>query len=277
MYQPGMYQNNQSFGQTSTGRYQPTGFGQSQFQSSSAAGNQGFGYSPAAAMQSQAGEEVHPVYRATNQRALEGPVIQHAGYQAGAQRNASQASYGGGSMMGGSMGFGYGGGSMMGGSMGSGYGGGSMMGNSMGSGFTGGTMTGGFAAQQGQEIHPVYRAQDQRSQEGPVIQRLGYQAGVQGDYNQGYANQGYANQIYTNQGTGMSYTTPAAQFGSTGSYGQNQFQQSSFQGGAVTPENPIYRLTNQAAQEGPVLSQVGYTAGGLASSQFGGSSGYQRY
>ena len=248
MYQPGMYQNNQSFGQTNTGRFQQSGFGPTPVQRSAAtgfqAGAQGFGTTSGftGGFQSQQGQEVHPVYRAQNQRAQEGPVIQQLGYQAGVQQGYAPTS---------------------------------------------GSFGGDFQAQQrqqGQEVHPVYRAQNQRAQEGPVIQQLGYQAGVQGGYNQGFANQGIANQGFANQASGLSFTAPAGQFGASGasysspSFGQNQFQQSSFQGGAVTPENPVYRLTNQAQQEGPVLSRVGYTTDGVGiSSQFGGTSGYQRF
>lgn len=269
MYQPGMYQNNQSFGQTNTGRFQQTGFGPTPVQRSATAGiqagSQGYGMTSsfAGGFQGQQGQEVHPVYRAQNQRAQEGPVIQQLGYQAGAQQGyaPTSGSFAGGSMMGGS---------------------------AMGSTAMGGSFGGGFQAQQGQqgqEVHPVYRAQNQRAQEGPVIQQLGYQAGVQGGYNrgianQGFANQGIANQGFANQASGISFTAPGASGASysSPSFGQNQFQQPSFQGGAVTPENPVYRLTNQAQQEGPVLSRVGYTTDGVGTgAQFGGSSGYQRF
>jgi len=163
MYNQSQFQSGQSFG-AGQNRYQPAGFVQSRYQgqlSRSAAsgpvtakfgyqagqqqsfGQQSFagqaGAYQASSFASQQGEQ-HPVYRATNAYQQEGPVIQHVGYQAGAQQQNFRQPIGQ-------------------------------------QNFAGQAGVFSFNAQQQQ--HPVYRATNARQQEGPVIQHTGYQAGVQ--------------------------------------------------------------------------------------------------
>jgi hypothetical protein len=110
MYHQSTFQSGQSFGagqNQNQNRYQPAGFVQSQYQgqlSRSAAsgpvtakfgyqagqqpiGQQSFtgqaGAFQASSFVSQQQGEQHPVYRATNARQQDGPVIQQLGYQAG--------------------------------------------------------------------------------------------------------------------------------------------------------------------------------------------------
>ena len=142
-------------------KYQPAGFVQSQYQGQLSrqaasgpvtakfgyqAGQQAFGQQ---AMQQPAGQQTfasagpqHPVYRATNAYQQEGPVIQRFGYQAGVQEQqftqaAGQQAFGQQAMQ-----------------------------------QPAGQQTFASAGPQ----HPVYRATNAYQQEGPVIQRLGYQS-----------------------------------------------------------------------------------------------------
>jgi len=182
MYQQNQFQGNASFGQTNQNqnRYQPSGYVQSNYQGQltrgaasgpvtahagyQAGGSQGFGsagstftggfasgftggsssFQSTGGFQGQATTQQNPVYRATNAREQEGPVIQHLGYQAG----TPQGFQGQGSQFGASS-F-----------------------QSMG----------GFQGQATTQQNPVYRATNARQQEGPVIQHLGYQAGTQQGY-----------------------------------------------------------------------------------------------
>jgi len=88
-------------------------------------------------------------------------------------------------------------------------------------------------ARQPADQHPVYRATNAYQQEGPVIQQLGYQAGVQQNFRQPVGQQQFAGQ------------TVASSFGA-----QQQWQQ-----------HPVYTATNARQQDGPVIQQLGYQAG----------------
>ncbi|AGA58344.1 MAG: hypothetical protein C6W55_02845 [Thermobacillus sp.] len=117
MYNQSSFQSGQSFG-AGQHRYQPAGFVQSQYQgqlSRSAAsgpvtaklgyqagqqqsfGQQSFAGQAGAFQVSSfsAQQQQHPVYRATNARQQDGPVIQHTGYQAGVQQNFQQQNFAG--------------------------------------------------------------------------------------------------------------------------------------------------------------------------------------
>jgi len=184
MYHQTSFQSGQSFG-AGQNRYQPAGFVQSQYQGqlsrSAASGpvtakfgyqagqQQSFGQQSfagqAGAFQtssfvSQQGEQ-HPVYNATNARQQEGPVIQHVGYQAGAQQQNFQKPF-------------------------------------AQQNFAGQFGAASFGAQQQQwQQHPVYTATNARQQDGPVIQHVGYQAGAQQqqqNFQKPFAQQSFASQ-----------------------------------------------------------------------------------
>ena len=142
----------------------------------------------------------NPVYNATNARQQDGPVIQHLGYQAGTQQGYQGSQFGTSSFQ----------------------------------------STGGFQGQATTPQNPVYRATNARQQDGPVIQHTGYQAGVTQNYG-------------SNQGMGMT----------GGMVGQ------SFQGHAMTPQNPVYNATNARQQDGPVIQHLGYQAGTQQQQGFG--------
>jgi hypothetical protein len=247
MYQQNQFQGNTSYGQTNTNRYQPSGFVQSHYQGQltrsaasgpvtahsgyQAGGSQGYGttgsaftggYSGSSSMgsftggmtssgfQGQAVTQQNPVYNATNARQQDGPVIQHLGYQAGTQQGFQGGQFGTPSFQ----------------------------------------SAGGFQGQATTQQNPVYRATNARQQEGPVIQHTGYQSGV----TQGYGMSG------SNQGMGM--------------VGQ------SFQGQAMTQQNPVYNATNARQQDGPVIQHLGYQAGtqqGFGSQGMGMSGNQNRY
>jgi len=99
-------------------------------------------------------------------------------------------------------------------------------------GQTGMFRTNAFTAQQGEQ-HPVYRATNAYQQEGPVIQRTGYQAGAQQNFQKPIGQQGIAVQ------------SGAASFGA-----QQGWQQ-----------HPVYSVTNARQQDGPVIQHAGYQAG----------------
>jgi hypothetical protein len=78
--------------------------------------------------------------------------------------------------------------------------------------------------------HPVYRATNAYQQEGPVIQQLGYQAGVQQ----------------------QNIQKP---------FGQQQFAGQTGATSFAAQQHPVYRATNAYQQEGPVIQHTGYQAG----------------
>jgi hypothetical protein len=245
MYQQNQFQGNTSFGQTNANRYQPAGFVQSNYQGQltrsaasgpvtahsgyQAGGSQGYGATGSSftggmnsGFQGQAMTPQNPVYNATNARQQDGPVIQHLGYQAGTQQGFQGYQ----------------------GNQGSQFGMSSFQ------------SAGGFQGQATTPQNPVYRATNARQQEGPVIQHTGYQAGV----TQNYGMSG------SNQGMGMA----------GGMVGQ------SFQGQAMTPQNPVYNATNARQQDGPVIQHLGYQAGtqqqqGFGSQGMGMSGNQNRY
>ena len=208
------FQGAQPFG-AGQNRYQPAGFVQSQYQgqlSRSAAsgpvtakfgyqaGQQSFGQQQPVVQQpvgqqsfASSGPQ-HPVYSATNAYQQEGPVIQRLGYLAGAQQQTFRQPSGQQS-------------------------------------FSGQAGMTGFASQQ-QTQHPVYRATNAYQQEGPVIQHLGYQAGVQE----------------------QQFLKPSGQQSFSGQAGMTQASQQQTQ-------HPVYRATNAYQQEGPVIQHAGYQAG----------------
>ena len=115
MYQQNQFQGNTSYGQTNQNRYQPSGFVQSHYQGQmtrgaasgpvtahagyQAGGSQGFasqgmGSTMTGGFQSHATTQQNPVYNATNARQQEGPVIQHLGYQSGAQQGYQGGQFG---------------------------------------------------------------------------------------------------------------------------------------------------------------------------------------
>ncbi len=246
MYQQNQFQGNASFGQTNANRYQPSGFVQSNYQGQltrsaasgpvtahsgyQAGGSQGYGATGSAftggytgsssvgsytggmntGFQGHAMTPQNPVYNATNARQQDGPVIQHLGYQAGTQQGYQGSQFGTSSYQ----------------------------------------SAGGFQGQATTPQNPVYRATNARQQEGPVIQHLGYQAGTQ----QGFGG----------QGMGMT----------GGMAGQ------SFQGQAMTQQNPVYNATNARQQDGPVIQHLGYQAGtqqGFGGQGMGMSGNQNRY
>ncbi|MBW7474219.1 hypothetical protein K0T92_05640 [Paenibacillus oenotherae] len=133
---------------------------------------------------------------------------------------------------------------------------------------------------------------------GPVISHVGYQAG-QDFYPTGTTtsiSSSYTNQArpigsqqqqqpvisHVGYSVGQDYHAAGSQYGQqfqqpqqqSYSFNQNQqsgqsFGTSSFAGNAhaATPYNPVYQATNSAANSGPVLSKLGYSAG---SQQSGG-------
>lgn len=195
MYQQGSFQGN-SFGSGSgmnTNRYQPSGFVQSHYQGQltrnaasgpvtahagyQAGSSQGYsGMNTAMTGSGMTGFQQqsftggamtpqNPVYRATNARMQEGPVIQHTGYtnsmnqgyQQGTSFSQAQQQFGGAS--------------------------------SFGQGGVVGAMT---------PERPVYRATNARGQDGPVIQHTGYTSGM----NQGFGTQSFNTPSFTNQSFG---------------------------------------------------------------------------
>lgn len=109
--------------------------------------------------------------------------------------------------------------------------------------------------QTGQDFYPTGAAtsnssnfsNQQRAQTGyqPVISHVGYTAGQNFQQPQ-FGQQQQQNYNFNAQ--------PASQ--NFGSFGANQFA-----GNAQTPNNPVYQATNAAANSGPVISKLGYSAG----------------
>jgi len=88
---------------------------------------------------------------------------------------------------------------------------------------------------------------------GPVIARLGYQAGPDNQNQSQFGQQSFYQPVQSSFGSmnaGIGYQNQAAQ-----SYGASQVHSS------VTSQHPVYEATHAYQQAGPVIAQLGYQSG----------------